>query len=162
VLEALRHNDFGHLWSIDLPFPFDRRLHAETGAAVTGACRARWSFLEGSSSQRLPPLVAEVGHAEMFIHDSLHTAKNTLFEMEQAASVMSPGGVMLVDDIGESRDGFATFIQRNPQYQAIICPASDWKGGIWGVFGIAVKAAGPEATPGGGPQHRRGARSTAG
>jgi hypothetical protein len=142
VLEALRHNDFGHLWSIDLPFPFDHRLHGETGAVITDACRTRWSYLEGSSSQRLPPLVAKVGHVEMFIHDSLHTAKNTLFEMEQAASVMSPGGVMVVDDIGESHDSFTTFTRRNPQYQAIICRASDRKG-KWGIFGIAVKAAAP-------------------
>ena len=47
----------------------------------------------------MPRLVAEVGTVELFIHDSLHTTKNTLFEMEQAASIMSPGGVMLVDDI---------------------------------------------------------------
>jgi hypothetical protein len=140
TLEALRQNDFGHLWSIDLPFPFDRRLRAETGVVITDECRSRWSYLEGSSSQRLPPLVAEVGHVEMFIHDSLHTSENTLFEMEQAASVMSPGGVMLVDDIGESRAAFETFTERNPQYQTIICPASDRKGD-WGVFGIAVKAA---------------------
>ena len=50
---------------------------------------------------------------EMFIHDSLHTAENTLFEMEQAASAMSPGGVMLVDDI-EAHEGFATFARRHP------------------------------------------------
>ena len=140
VLEALRQNDFGHLWSIDLPFPFDRRVHAETGAVVTGACRSRWSYLEGASSQELPPLVARVGHVEMFVHDSLHTPENTLFEMERAATVMSPGGVMVVDDIGESRDAFATFTQRNPQYQPIICPASD-REGIHGIFGIAVKTA---------------------
>jgi hypothetical protein len=140
LLEALRQNNFGHLWSIDLPFPFDRRVHAETGAVITDACRSRWSYLEGSSSQRLPPLVEEVRHVEMFVHDSLHTADNTLFEMEQAASVMSPGGAMLVDDIGESRDAFTTFTQRNPDYKAIICPASD-RDGIWGIFGIAIKAA---------------------
>lgn len=140
VLEALRQNEFGHLWSIDLPFPFDRRVHAETGAVIPDMCRSRWSYLEGSSRQRLPPLVDKVGHVEMFIHDSLHTATNTLFEMERTASVMSQGGVILVDDIGESHDAFATFIRRNPQYQAIICPASDRRG-IWGIFGIAVKVA---------------------
>ena len=80
--------------------------------------------LEGSSKQRLPPLAAEVGHVELFIHDSLHTAKNTLFEMEQAASVMSAGGVMLVDDI-DSHMGFASFAERHPGYQTIICPDAD-------------------------------------
>jgi hypothetical protein len=139
VLEALGQNDFGHLWSVDLPFPFDHRLRGETGMVVIGACRSRWSYLEGSSKQRLPPLVAQVGHVELFIHDSLHTAENTLFEMEQAASVMSAGGVMLVDDI-DSHMGFATFAERHPGYQTIICPDADRNTRV-GMFGIAVKAA---------------------
>jgi cephalosporin hydroxylase len=134
ILEALNRNDFGHLWSIDLPFPFDHRLHTETGAAVTDACRPRWSYLEGASSQRMPPLIAQVGHVEMFIHDSLHTAKNTLFEMDQAASVMPPGGVMLIDDI-DFHNGFATFAKEHPDYQTIICPSADRTG----MFGIAVR-----------------------
>lgn len=134
ILEALKQNDYGHLWSIDLPFPFDHHLHAETAVVVTDACRPRWTYLEGSSSERLPSLTAEVGRAEMFIHDSLHTFKNTLFEMEQVASVLSPGGVMLIDDIG-SHDAFLTFARRNPDYQTIICPSAD----RIGIFGIAVK-----------------------
>jgi hypothetical protein len=139
VLEAVRENEHGHLWSIDLPHPFDRRLHAQTGAAVTDACRARWTYLEGSSSQRLPPLVAKLGQVDLFIHDSLHTAKNTLFEMNQAATVLSPRGVMLVDDIS-THEGFATFARRHPRYQTIVCPSADRKG----LFGIAVNA--PDAT----------------
>ena len=133
VLEALGQNHLGHLWSIDLPFPFDHRLHGETGIVVTDACRTRWSYLEGASKQQLPRLIAEVGHVEMFVHDSLHTAANTLFEMEQAASAMPPGGVMLVDDI-DSHMGFAAFAERHPRYQTIICPSADRNG----MFGIAV------------------------
>jgi hypothetical protein len=136
VLEALRHNDRGHLWSIDLPHPLDRQLHQQTGAAVTDACRERWSYREGASRQRLPPLIEEVGHVEMFIHDSLHTAKNTVFEMEQAAAAMPRGGVMLVDDIG-AHDGFTTFARRHPSYRTIVCPSQDRVG----IFGIAVNAA---------------------
>jgi hypothetical protein len=136
VLEGLRRNDFGHLWSIDLPFPFDHRLHGETGIVVTDACRSRWSYLEGSSKQRLPPLAAGIGEVGLFIHDSLHTAENTLFEMEEAASAMSPGGVMLVDDI-DSHMGFATFAERHPRYETIVCPEASREG----MFGIAVKTA---------------------
>jgi hypothetical protein len=136
VLEALSQNHLGHLWSIDLPFPFDHQLHRETGAVVTDACRPRWSYLEGSSKQRLPPLIAKVGQVGMFIHDSLHTAENTVFEMEQAASAMSAGGVMVVDDIG-SHMGFAAFASRHPAYQTMICPSANRDG----MFGIAVNAA---------------------
>lgn len=136
ILEALRQNDRGHLWSIDLPFPFDHRLHAETGAAVTEACRDRWSYLEGSSRQRLPSLVAELGHVDVFMHDSLHTARNTVFEMQQAASKMAPGGVMLVDDIS-MHAGFAGFAGRHPDYHTIVCPHADRSS----MFGIAVSTA---------------------
>ncbi len=134
VLEALNENDHGHLWSIDLPHPFDRSLHAQTGAAVTDTCRPRWTYVEGSSRQRLPQVVREVGHVEVFIHDSLHTAKNTRFEMDRVAAVMRPGGIMLIDDIS-THDGFATFARDHPDYQTVICPSADRVG----LFGVAVK-----------------------
>jgi hypothetical protein len=133
VLEALNKNDRGHLWSIDLPHPLDDRLHDQTGVAVTDECRSRWTYLEGASRQQLPPLVPRVGQVSLFIHDSLHTAKNTLFEMEQAASAMRPGGVMLIDDI-KSHLGFATFAKRHPEYRTIVCETED----KIGMFGIAV------------------------
>jgi hypothetical protein len=137
ILEGLQRNDRGHLWSIDLPHPLDHSLHAQTGAAVTDSCRPRWTYIEGESSRRLPPLVREVGSVQLFIHDSLHTAKNTLFEMEQVASIMSPGGVMLVDDI-KSHTGFAQFATRHPGYQTIVCLTPD----RIGAFGIAVNTTG--------------------
>lgn len=136
VLEALERSGRGHLSSIDLPYPLDHGLRAETGAAVPDEFRARWSYLEGSSRQRLPPLVRQVGHVETFIHDSLHTARNTVFELDQAASVMSPGGVMIVDDI-RMHHGFAIFARRHPGYRTITCPSAD----RIGMFGIAVNAA---------------------
>jgi Methyltransferase domain len=134
VLEALRLNGLGHLWSIDLPNPLDIRQHADIGIAVPEDCRGSWTLLEGSSRQRLPALVAELGHVDLFIHDSLHTAKNTLFEMEQVASALPPGGVMLVDDVN-LHDGFAIFGRGHSEYQTIVCEARD----AIGTFGIAVK-----------------------
>ena len=136
ALEALSRNDRGHLWSIDLPHPLNHKLHGQTGVAVTDDCRPRWTYLEGESRRMLPPLVTKVGKAELFIHDSLHTAKNTLFEMEQAASIMPPGGVMLVDDI-RGHDGFATFARSHPEFTTILCSTADRAAG----FGIALRPA---------------------
>jgi hypothetical protein len=56
--------------------------------------------------------------------------------MEQAASAMPVGGVMLVDDI-DSHMGFADFAERHSGYQTLICPSAD---SSW-MFGIAVKVA---------------------
>jgi hypothetical protein len=137
VLEALARKGRGHLWSVDLPFPFDHRLHGETGVVVPETCRARWSYVEGTSRKRLPGVVKDAGEVNVFIHDSLHTARNTLFEMEQVARVMSAGGVMLVDDI-KSHAGFSAFAKRHPDYSTIIAPSDDRVG----MFGIAVRVAG--------------------
>jgi Methyltransferase domain len=133
ILEALNLNDRGHLWSIDIPNPLNRSVHGQEGVAVTDACRPRWTYVEGESRLRMPPLVQEVGKVELFIHDSLHTYKNTLFEMEQAASVMPPGGVMLIDDI-RSHDAFLTFAKRHPEFKTILVSTLDDIGAI----GIAV------------------------
>jgi hypothetical protein len=140
ILEALQQNDLGHLWSNDLPHPLDHRLHAETGVAVTDQCRSRWTYLEDASKQRLPLLIPQVGHVERFVHDSLHTARNSLFEMEQAASAMSPGVVVLVDDI-KSHGGFATFARRHAEYETVVCETED----KIGMFGVAVTGSRPPA-----------------
>ncbi len=86
-----------------------------------------------------PPLAAPVGHVGLFIHDSLHTAENTLSEREQPASVMAPGGIILVDDI-DSHMGFATFAAHHPEYHTIVCPSSDRTG----LFGIPAHIPSPD------------------
>jgi hypothetical protein len=55
ILEALLQNQLGHLWSIDLPFPLDCRLHGETGSVVTDACRQRWSYIKARAASDCPP-----------------------------------------------------------------------------------------------------------
>ena len=112
VLEALNQNDRGHLWSIDLPHPFDHRLHVQTGAAVTDDCRPRWSYLEGVQQAA----AAAAGRRGRPRRDCSSTTACTrprtrCSRCEQAASVMPPGGVMLVDDI-RTHEGFATFARR--------------------------------------------------
>ncbi len=135
VLAALARNECGHLWSVDLPHPLRKGLHAQTGIAVADHHKTRWSYIAGPSRQRLPAVAAEAGQIGLFIHDSLHTARNTLFEMEQAATVLAPGGVMLIDDIFQHQ-GFASFARRHGDYRTLICQPSD----NLGVFGLAVKA----------------------
>jgi len=137
VLEALNRNDWGHLWSIDLPHPFERNLHAQTGAAVPDSHRRRWSYIEGSSRRRLPALLRSLAHVDIFIHDSLHTVRNMRFEMEQTLKALAPGGVMIVDDMS-THQAFATFAQDFPSLETAVCPHSDRAGSF---FGLVHKAA---------------------
>jgi hypothetical protein len=141
VLEAFNQFSAGHLWSIDQPHLFDPSLHIETGAAVPEQLRSRWTYVEGSSRRRLPAVLRTVGQVDVFVHDSLHTARNTLYEMSQAFQVLAPGGVMIIDDIS-THQGFASFVKRTPGTRNIVCRSAD---GL-GLFGILWKStASPEA-----------------
>ena len=132
VLEALNRNDRGHLWSIDLPHLFDKNLHVQTGAAIPDSCRNRWTYIKGSSRRRLPSLLRSLNQVDLFIHDSLHTARNTRFEMEQTQRALASGGLMIVDDIG-THQAFARFAHDFPSLETLVCPHSDRAGSYFGL-----------------------------
>ena len=134
ILEALRRNDRGRLWSIDLPHPLEHQLHAQTGAAVPDDRRDRWTYLEGSSRQRLGPLVAELGRGRLVRARQPAYGQEHVVRAGASGFGLEPGGVMLADDI-KSHDGFAAFARRHPEYETLICESED----KIGVFGIAVK-----------------------
>lgn len=108
ILEGLERNQSGHLWSVDLP-AVDSMLHSEIGMAVPTNLRSRWTYVEGTSRQRLRPLLATVRQLDLFVHDSLHTSRNLCFELDAAWPVVRPGGVVVVDDIDHNL-GFRTFL----------------------------------------------------
>jgi len=135
ILEALERNGAGTLHSIDLP-ALDPALHAEIGAAVPERLRGRWRYLEGTSRKRLPPLLAELGEIDLFVHDSSHTTRNVRFELERAWGALQRGAV-LADDI-ERNDGFGDFLDARAQTPGLVARADD---GV-ALFGIALKGLG--------------------
>jgi hypothetical protein len=123
VLEAMSLNDKGHLWSVDLPHPFSPELHHETAAAVPGYAHPRWTYIRGSSRRRLRRLLVQLGQVQMFVHDSLHTARNMGFEMRAVWPTLTDGGVMLVDDV--HNQSFAEFVNYASNPEAIVCRSAD-------------------------------------
>jgi len=139
VLEALERNGRGHLWSIDLP-AVDSALHSEIGMAITPDLRHRWTYVPGTARQRLPGLLHELAEIDVFIHDSLHTGRNQMFELESAWSVMRDGAVAVVDDIDHSR-AFRSFVDRGGQRRWLAAkhvtgPGLAAAAGLWG---LAIK-----------------------
>jgi hypothetical protein len=136
ALEALRHNGDGRLWSIDVPPLIERGLASQTGAAVPAAVRDRWELVLGSSRRRLPSLVGALGRVDVFVHDSMHTGRNVSFELGSIWPVLSPGGVILVDDV-DHNDAFDTFTRTTPGLRSIVARHDDGRG----MFGIIRKDA---------------------
>ena len=114
ILEALEHNETGHLWSVDLPPPGDRDLQAQIGMAVPEGLRDRWTYVRGSSRRRLGGLLSQLEEIDLFIHDSRHTERNLLFELNHAWKVLKPGGAMVADDV-DLNCGFHSFVEAHPR-----------------------------------------------
>ncbi len=112
ILEALARNGTGHLWSIDLP-PRDPDLTAQIGSAVPEDLRDRWTYVRGSSRRRLGSLLSQLGEIDLFIHDSRHTTRNLLFELNRAWGALKPGGALVADDI-DLNCGFHSFMDAHP------------------------------------------------
>ncbi len=119
ILEALKRNHAGRLWSIDLA-PTDPDAAAQVGAAAQGCCPERWRLIEGSSRRRLPSLLAEIAPIDLFIHDSLHTTPHVRFELETAWPALRQGGYVVVDDI-DTNWAFHDFVAAHSDAAALIC-----------------------------------------
>ncbi len=133
ILEAMSLNGDGHLWSVDLPHPLRPELHTETGSAVSSALRDRWTYVRGSSRSRLPALVSCLGNVDMFVHDSLHTARNMRFELRTVWPAIGRGGLVLVDDV--ENQSFRDFVQESGRPPSAVIRSAD---GPW-MFGVLSK-----------------------
>lgn len=127
--------------AIDAPWPC-QEAHHEIGVAVPEDLRSRWTYVAGTSRQRLPGLVRDLRRVDLFVHDSLHTARNTCFELGTIWPALGPGGAAVVDDIDHSL-GFSRFTARVAPSD---CIAARHVTGS-GVWGIAIKAGSPAQAP---------------
>jgi len=139
ILDGLERNGSGHLWSIDLP-AVDPALHREIGIAVPAGLRSRWTYVKGTSRERLPRVVRELQQLDLFIHDSLHTGRNLGFELGTAWPALRSGGGAVIDDIDHSL-GFQRFTDRAAP-AARVAARHVAGHGLWGV---AIKGHAPGA-----------------
>ena len=110
LLAALEGNGEGRLYSIDLP-PLGKNNRDYVGWLIPDELRKRWTLRRGTSRRLLGPMLQEVGTIDLFVHDSLHTYKNMKMEFELVWPRLSPGGVLIADDI-EGNGAFQEFAGR--------------------------------------------------
>jgi predicted O-methyltransferase YrrM len=144
ILEALESNGAGRLWSIDLP-PLNPETRREVGVAVRqpGVPVGRWTYIEGTSRRRLPALLERLERVDLFIHDSMHSNRNVMFELDCAWDSLAPGGAMVVDDI-DANPAFDTFVKAHPEHPSWVCTAEPLAPDMRrfnqkGLFGIICK-----------------------
>lgn len=98
ILKALTENNKGTLYSIDSTFrPWETKQMI--GSAIPEDFRKRWNFIFGTSSEKLSTLLKSLQTTDIFIHDSLHTYNNMMFEFTTAWPHIRKNGLLLSDDI---------------------------------------------------------------
>lgn len=98
LLQALNDNKIGKLYSIDFTFrPWESK--SMIGSAIPNNLKYRWEFIFGPSSKKLKPILNELGKIDIFLHDSLHTFKNMMFEFQTVWPFIEEDGFLLSDDI---------------------------------------------------------------
>ena len=110
ILKALKENQVGTLHSIDSVFrPWQSK--EMIGAIIPDELKSRWNFIFGKSSEKLELIFNKIENADIFIHDSLHTYKNMIFEFESAEKNLKKSGIILSDDVLDN-DAFYDFTNK--------------------------------------------------
>ena len=110
ILGALRDNNRGKLYSIDLPqtkytsesgivdfSPLSGR--ERTGFAIPEDLKSRWELVLGDSKIELPKLLDKLGTVDMFYHDSEHTYSMMTWEYETVFPFLADNSILSSDDV---------------------------------------------------------------
>ena len=111
ILEALYKNDnHAKLFSIDSIFrPWETK--EKIGSMIPDELKNNWQMNFGSSKDNLKKLLDREEEIDIFIHDSLHTYDNMMFEFETAWKYIKKEGFLLSDDIS-GNNAFYDFCQK--------------------------------------------------
>lgn len=130
ILLALEHNQYGSLYSIDLPtymipqhYKIIDQVTVPEGKAigwiVPDNLRHRWNLITGKSSENLKPLLERLSSVDIFIHDSEHTYENMMFEFETAWKFLNKNGLLISHDVNWN-NAFSDFTNSTPNKSLII------------------------------------------
>ena len=125
ILQALKDNGLGELYSIDLPkstYYSDEGIRIREseytssdylpGRLVHNDLRGRWHLVLGSSQVELPRLCKRLGKVDLFFHDSEHTYGNMWDEYQSVWPYISKRGILASHDINWNT-AFADFTAVN-------------------------------------------------
>lgn len=99
LLLAMKVNKKGTLHSVEIGDTSYLPANKEIGWIVPDWLRTRWHLHIGDVKSVLPRLLRDLGQADVFIHDSLHSYEQMKFEFELAYPFINRGGLLLADDV---------------------------------------------------------------
>lgn len=131
VLQALKENNKGTLYSIDSTFrPWESEKMI--GSAIPSELKNRWKFINGVATDKLKDLLKSLQQIDIFIHDSLHTYTNMMSEFNIAWPFVKNNGFLISDDVG-TNNAFYDFCIKN-SLESIILSQKNQKKSYLGII----------------------------
>jgi predicted O-methyltransferase YrrM len=117
ILNALKKNNKGVLYSIDLPnhdtnIDYNFKDQPTTGWMVPDILKDRWKLNLGDAKILLPTILKEIGELSIFFHDSDHSYEHMKYEFETSHPYLINGGLLLSDDVHKNA-AFAEHVELN-------------------------------------------------
>lgn len=86
------------------------------GAAIPDDIKSRWTLCVGGSDEKLNEIFQKYSEIDIFLHDSLHTYQNMMYEFQKSWPQIKSGGYLLSDDIlgNNAFYDFSKHVDKNP------------------------------------------------
>jgi predicted O-methyltransferase YrrM len=110
ILQALKENGKGHLYSIEFP-ALRPHYTKDVGGLVPVELRDRWTLILGPSQHHLPLLLQKLERVSLFVHDGAHSYHIQRQDYLCAIHHLALGGVLVSDDI--NNDSFLQVTEEN-------------------------------------------------
>lgn len=98
ILEALRQNGDGHLWSVD-PDRFYPVYGFHVGSGIPTNLSELHTIVRGEATRELPTVLNSLSGLDLFLHDGCHTYRNMAWEFDQVVCKLNPSAFLLSDDV---------------------------------------------------------------
>jgi len=123
ILRAMNRNNYGKLFSIDVPWYTvkhnwkprgtdeeltERPIEQQSGWIIPDGLRDRWELHLGRTSDQLVPLLDKIGPVDLFFHDSEHTLENMAWEFKTIWPSLKKGGMLVAHNVDKT-DAFPDF-----------------------------------------------------
>lgn len=134
ILNALKKNGSGKLYSFDLPNNDTNKAYNftednyTTGWIVPDQIRDQWEMIIGDSKKTLPEFLKKHKSIDYFFHDSDHSYEHMTFEFNTVKDALKKGGFISSDDINKN-SSFQDFVK-----------AEEWTAIAFNKGGSAVKS----------------------
>lgn len=102
ILESLRINGQGHLYSSDFPYFRLKNPERFIGCVVPEAIKNNWSLYLGGDEIVIPEICNKVQNIDIFHYDSDKSYSGRLFAIKQIQKKLSLNSIIIFDDIQDN------------------------------------------------------------